>query len=89
MMLQRADLAAKLGYAEEARVWYLRVLDLWSEADPELQAALPALHLRRGHAPARDREREQDRPPAPATAHRSTGSSSAALKRPFLLVTVS
>ena len=37
MMLLRADLAAALGFPEEARVWYARVLDLWAEADPELQ----------------------------------------------------
>src|SRR5262249_10192992 len=50
MMLQRADLAAALGLLDEARIWYARVLDLWAEADPELQptvvrirAALAAL----------------------------------------------
>jgi hypothetical protein len=37
MMLQRADLAAALGNADEARTWYMKVLDLWSNADPELQ----------------------------------------------------
>lgn len=37
MMLQRADLAAALGSRDEARTWYTHVLDLWSEADPELQ----------------------------------------------------
>ena len=37
MMLLRADLAAALGARDEARVWYARVLDLWAEADPELQ----------------------------------------------------
>jgi tetratricopeptide (TPR) repeat protein/TolB-like protein len=37
MMLQRADLAAALGNADEARIWYAKVLDLWSDADPELQ----------------------------------------------------
>lgn len=37
MMLLRADLAAALGSAAEARIWYERVLDLWSEADAELQ----------------------------------------------------
>lgn len=36
MMLQRADLAAALGFPDEARTWYARVLDLWAEADPEL-----------------------------------------------------
>ena len=37
MMLQRADLAAAMGHADEARTWYIKVLDLWSEADPEFQ----------------------------------------------------
>ncbi len=37
MMLQRADLAAALGFPDEARTWYARVLDLWAEADAELQ----------------------------------------------------
>ena len=37
MMLLRADLAAALGYPGEARTWYARMLDLWSEADAELQ----------------------------------------------------
>ena len=37
MMLLRADLAAALGFPDEARIWYTRLLDLWAEADPELQ----------------------------------------------------
>ena len=37
MMLQRADLAAAMGHPDEARAWYVKVLDLWSEADPEFQ----------------------------------------------------
>ena len=36
-MLQRADLAAALGYKDEARTWYMRVLDLWAEADVDVQ----------------------------------------------------
>jgi hypothetical protein len=36
-MLMRADLAAGLGFPDEARTWYARVLDLWADADPELQ----------------------------------------------------
>jgi len=36
-MLQRADLAAALGYKDEARMWYTRVLDLWAEADMDVQ----------------------------------------------------
>lgn len=37
MMLMRADLALAAGQRDEARVWYGRVLDLWAEADAELQ----------------------------------------------------
>ena len=37
MMLLRADLAAARGFADEARTWYARVLDLWAGADAELQ----------------------------------------------------
>ena len=40
MMLQRADLAAALGFPDEARFWYTRMRDLWAEADPELQPAV-------------------------------------------------
>ena len=37
MMKQRGDLAMRLGYMEEARTWYERVLSLWSDADPEFK----------------------------------------------------
>ena len=37
MILLRADLAMALGQRDEARTWYSRLLDLWSDADPELQ----------------------------------------------------
>ncbi len=37
MMLLRADLAAALKRPDEARIWYARVLELWTSADPELQ----------------------------------------------------
>ena len=37
MMLLRADLAAARGFPDEARVWYARVLDLWADADADLQ----------------------------------------------------
>lgn len=37
MMLLRADLAAALGFHDEARTWYARMTDLWAHADPELQ----------------------------------------------------
>ena len=36
MMLMRADLAARTGHRDEARLWYGRVLDLWADADPDL-----------------------------------------------------
>ncbi len=40
MMLRRADLAAAAGQRDEARVWYGRVLDLWADADAELQPTI-------------------------------------------------
>ena len=40
MMLIRADLAMAGGQAAEARNWYARVLDLWADADAELQPTL-------------------------------------------------
>lgn len=40
MMLMRADLAAALGQRDEARKWYARVLDLWTDADSELQPTI-------------------------------------------------
>lgn len=40
MMLRRADLAAAAGQRAEARLWYARVLDLWADADAELQPTL-------------------------------------------------
>lgn len=38
MMRQRGDLAAKLGYAAEARTWYERLLTLWVDPDPDFKA---------------------------------------------------
>jgi tetratricopeptide (TPR) repeat protein/TolB-like protein len=43
-MLQRANLAAATGQREEARKWYARVLDLWANADPELQPTIARIH---------------------------------------------
>ena len=43
LMLQRADLAAELGRPDEARIWYTRMRDLWTEADPELQPAVATI----------------------------------------------
>ena len=37
MMKMRAELAAKLGFAEEARTWYEKVLSLWADADADLK----------------------------------------------------
>ena len=39
-VLLRADLAAALGYKQEARVWYQRFLDLWAKADPQAAPVL-------------------------------------------------
>jgi tetratricopeptide (TPR) repeat protein len=36
-MLMRADLAAKLGFRDEATTWYVRFTELWSNAGPELK----------------------------------------------------
>lgn len=40
MMKLRGDLAAKLGYAAEAKTWYERVLSLWANADAEFRPEL-------------------------------------------------
>jgi hypothetical protein len=40
LMLQRADLAAALGQKDEARLWYGRLLELWANADAELQPTI-------------------------------------------------
>lgn len=37
MLRLRADLAAKLGFADEARTWYEKAINLWTDADPELK----------------------------------------------------
>jgi hypothetical protein len=39
-MRQRAELAAALGFRDEARVWYQRFLELWVKPDPEFQPAV-------------------------------------------------
>ena len=39
-MLQRADLAAALGFRDEAHIWYARLLDLWADADAEMQPTI-------------------------------------------------
>jgi hypothetical protein len=40
MMLQRADLAAALGHHDEACEWYTKFLEMWAEADEELQPTI-------------------------------------------------
>ena len=46
-MLLRADLAAAAGGRGEAKVWYDRVLDLWSDADAELQPVVARIRQSR------------------------------------------
>ena len=48
MMLLRADLAAAAGQRDEAGKWYRRVLDLWSDADPELQPVVTRIRAALG-----------------------------------------
>jgi hypothetical protein len=50
-MLLRADLAAALGFRDESRLWYTRVLDLWAEADPELQPTVTRIRAALGALP--------------------------------------
>ena len=45
MMRQRGDLAAQLGYRDEARTWYERFLKLWSDPDPELRPEVDRVRL--------------------------------------------
>lgn len=47
MMLIRAELADKLGYKDEARTWYTRVLDLWANADAELAPDIARIRAER------------------------------------------
>jgi TolB-like protein len=47
LMLRRAELEAAIGSRDEARVWYDRVLDLWAEADAELQPAIARIRAAR------------------------------------------
>jgi len=53
MMLQRADLAAALGFPDEARAWYARVLDLWSDADSEFQPTVARIRAAVSRLPKR------------------------------------
>ena len=52
-MLLRADLASAMGYPAEARTWYARVLDLWADADPELQPTLARVRMALAALPAK------------------------------------
>ena len=47
MMMLRADLTAAAGHCEEATAWYDRVLDLWSEADAEVQPTVQRIKAAR------------------------------------------
>ena len=38
MMLLRADLEVAMGRPEDAKIWYDKLLDLWSTADVEFQS---------------------------------------------------
>lgn len=44
--LERANLAAALGFKDEAREWYRRYLDLWSRADAEFAPLLAEVRKR-------------------------------------------
>jgi tetratricopeptide (TPR) repeat protein len=46
-MLLRADLAAAAGNREEAKLWYDRVIDLWSDADAELRPVVDRIRKAR------------------------------------------
>ena len=46
-MLLRAELSGALGFNEESRKWYTRVIDLWKGADPELQPVVERLRKSR------------------------------------------
>lgn len=50
LSLLRADLAAGLGFRDEARTWYKRFADLWSTADADLQPIVA--RARRAYAAA-------------------------------------
>jgi hypothetical protein len=54
-MLIRAELEAALGSRNDARVWYDRVLSLWSDADAELQPTVARIRAARAAlGPPRD-----------------------------------
>jgi tetratricopeptide (TPR) repeat protein/TolB-like protein len=46
-MVMRGELAAALGYPEEAAKWLDRVIDLWAEAEPEWQVVVSRLRTLR------------------------------------------
>jgi tetratricopeptide (TPR) repeat protein/TolB-like protein len=55
LMLLRAELEAALGSRDEARIWYDRVLSLWSDADAELQPVVARIRAARAAlGPPRD-----------------------------------
>lgn len=53
VMLQRADLEAAIGSPADAKLWYGRVLDLWADADPELQPTVARIRAARERLAAR------------------------------------
>ena len=52
MMRQRGELAAALGFREEALTWIDRVLDLWADASPEFQPDVARLRALRAKVKA-------------------------------------
>ncbi len=47
LMLRRAELEAAIGSRDDTRVWYDRVLSLWSDADPEMQPTVARIRAAR------------------------------------------
>jgi hypothetical protein len=54
-MILRGELAAALGYPEEAAKWLDRVIDLWADSEPDWQAEVTRLRAIRArlNAPTR------------------------------------
>ena len=51
MMKLRGDLASHLGYADEARTWYQRVISLWANADAEFRPELARMRAFMAQSP--------------------------------------
>lgn len=67
MMKQRGDLAAALGFREEALVWYGKLLSLWADADAEFK---PEVDRVRAAAAALSVKARGDALPLPTNANR-------------------